>query len=336
MLTELMYYKKSIQIYKGDNLEVLRGLQSKSIKLIYCDLSKCKDTTDNFDSICDKIEWYIPRLEEMYRLLDDNGSIYVHCDWRLDSCIRVMLDGIFGVDNFRNRIYRQHSKTRGFVENYDSQVDTILYYTKDKNNFIFNEITDNKLRTIPLFEQGELESGQFKFRRGNLRFRGMTKNKHYIVSRKKLEELYDRGELVSINSLPYRQTYAKPIGNLWNEDEMLDDYSRTDSSKAYNTPKPSPLLERIIKISSNEGDTVADFFMGGGVTAVETMKLGRKGIFCDISDKACKVTIDKLNELSNTGYSLNELREILKEKQSSGFDTSVLEELINNLENKSK
>jgi len=80
---------------------------------------------------------------------------------------------------------------------------------------------------------------------------------------------------------------------------MLDQYSRTDTAEAYDTPKPDAVLGRIITMCSNEGDTVADFFMGGGTTAVIAKKLKRKGIFCDISEKACEVTIQKLKALDN-------------------------------------
>ena len=67
------------------------------------------------------------------------------------------MDKIFGFDNFRNRIYRKHSNERGFYSNFDSQMDVILYYTKDKRNFVFNEITDNFERVSPLFENGYVE-----------------------------------------------------------------------------------------------------------------------------------------------------------------------------------
>ena len=88
-----------------------------------------------------------------------------------------------------------------------------------------------------------------------------------------------------------------PIGNLWAEDDMLDNYNRNKIADTYDTPKPEAILERIIKICSNEGNTVADFFLGGGTTAVVSKKLKRKGIYCDINKKACDVTIDKLKNI---------------------------------------
>lgn len=301
MSIDLKFNTHGIKIYKGDNIDVLRSLEANSINLIYCDIlynsgKTFNDYNDNLGSPEEVMEWYRPRIEEMHRVLKNDGSIYIHCNWRLDSYMRILLDQIFGPKNFRNRIYRKYSEAiRGFVKNYDSQVDTILYYTKDRYNFTFNEIKDNTLRLIPLFENGYLKENSFEFKYKDFYFNPKEHNKLWLVTEDKLKELYDHGELILIDGLPYRKTYTVPIGNLWDEKEMLDPYSRTKTSESYDTPKPSSLLKRIIEISSNEGDVVADFFMGGGTTVIETLKAKRKGIFCDISEKACNITIDKIN-----------------------------------------
>lgn len=298
---ELRYDKNDIKIYKGDNLEVLKTLETDSINLIYCDIlynsgKKFEDYDDDLGSAKEAVEWYRPRIKEMHRVLKSNGSIYIHCNWRLDSYMRVLLDDIFGFNNFRNRIYRKHSGARGFVENYDSQVDIILYYVKDNKNFIFNEIEGPRLKIIPLFENGFSEERSVEFKYKDFYFNPKKENKHWLVPLNKLRELYDNGELELIDGFPYRKTYAMSVGNLWDEKEMLDEYSRTNIAEAYDTPKPEMVLDRIIKISSNKGDIVADFFMGGGTTPVVALKNSRKGIFCDISEKACKVSIEKLEK----------------------------------------
>ena len=154
------YYNKNNQIiYNCDNLELIKSLEDNSINLIYCDIlyntgKVFDDYNDNLGGPSEAMEWYRPRLIEMKRVLKDNGSIFLHCNWRIDSYIRILMDEIFGFDNFRNRIYRKHSNERGFYSNFDSQMDVILYYTKDKHNFVFNEITDNFERVSPLFENG--------------------------------------------------------------------------------------------------------------------------------------------------------------------------------------
>lgn len=121
------------------------------------------------------MEWYRPRIEEMYRVLSKTGSIYLQCNWRLGSYIRLLLDEIFGFHNFKNRIYRKHSETRGFMENYDSEVDIILYYTKDRNNYTFNEITGDNLNIIPVYKNGYIKEKSFNFEYKDFKFSPIEK-----------------------------------------------------------------------------------------------------------------------------------------------------------------
>lgn len=296
------YKNKGIVVYNCDNLDLLRSMSSKSVNLIYCDIlyntgKVFDDYNDNLGSPFEAKEWYRPRIEEMRRVLKDNGSIFIHCNWRLDSHIRILLDEVFGSECFRNRIYRKHSNTRGFYSNFDSQMDVIFYYVKDPNKFVFHELTGDKLQIVPLFENGYLE-GRSEPRYTNETLVNIGKlNKHWIVSSRQFSELVARDEVRIIDGLPYRYSNVIPVGNLWDGDDMLDTYTRTDTAEAYDTPKPEAVLERIIKMCSNPGDVVADFFLGGGTTAVVAKKLGRNGIFCDISEKACQVTVNKLKEL---------------------------------------
>ena len=303
---EKYYFKNGISIYNCDNLELLRALPSDSINLIYCDVlyntgKQFDDYNDNLGSPQEAIEWYRPRMIEMRRVLTENGSIFIHCNWRLDSYIRILMDEVFGGDCFRNRIYRKHSDDkRGFYSNFDSQMDIILYYVKDKKNFVFHEVFSTRDQTFPLFENGYMD-GRSETRRFIDKTRGIDteinlaqQNKHWLVSEAQYLQLMNQGEVVIINGLPYRFSKAVPIGNLWDTPDMLDKYDRTATATAYDTPKPEAILERIITMCSNHGDVVADFFLGGGITAVVAKRLGRYGIFCDISKKACDVTISKL------------------------------------------
>lgn len=293
------YEKNGIVIYNNDNLELLRYIKSQSINLIYCDIlyNTGKDFdyyNDNLGSPVQAIEWYRPRFEEMKRVLTSNGSIFIHCNWRLDSYIRILMDEIFGSNCFRNRIYRKHSKERGFFKNFDSQVDVILYYVKNPANFVFNELNQGNIKFVPLYENGYLEARSYSLIYKKSVIDLKLKNKHWLVTKKQFHNMAERNEIQIIEGLPYRVTRVKPIGNLWDEPDMLDDYSRIDTAEAYDTPKPEAVLDRIIKTCSNPGEVVADFFLGGGTTAVVTKKLNRKGIFCDISPTACKITVDKL------------------------------------------
>lgn len=297
------YYDKDNQvIYNCDNIDLLKSLPSESVDLIYSDIlyntgKVFDDYNDNLGSPSEAIEWYKPRIIEMKRILKPNGSIFLHCNWRLDSYMRILMDQIFGVPNFRNRIYRKHSNERGFYVNFDSQVDIILYYVKDSKNFIFNELKDDNERVSPLFENGYVEERSKDIIINGMKINFKEKNKHCLVSERKLRELYDKNELILIDNLPYRKSFVKPVGNLWDEDNMLDEYNRGKIAESYDTPKPYDVVERIIKMCSNPGDTVADFFLGGGTTAVVAKSLNRKGIYCDINKKACDITIQKLSKL---------------------------------------
>ncbi len=298
----LYYEKDNIRIYHEDNIELLHRLESGSVNLIYCDVlyntgKEFDDYSDNLGSPKDAVEWYRPRFEEMKRVLADNGSIFIHCNWRLDSYLRILMDEVFGARNFRNRIYRKHSGARGFFANFDSQMDIILYYVKNTEDFVFYEMLGDRPQIVPLFENGYMEGRSEKRVFGDTEINLLAKNKHWLVSKKQFETMCENEEVQLIDGLPYRFSHVIPVGNLWAEDEMLDEYTRTDTAEVYDTPKPEAVLERIIRTCSNKGDVVADFFMGGGTTAVVTKKLGRKGIFCDISRKACNATVRKLEKL---------------------------------------
>lgn len=298
------YNKNGIVIYNDDNLNVLRNMPDETVNLIYCDIlynsgKVFNDYNDNLGSPLEAIEWYKPRFIEMKRVLAGNGSIFIHCNWRLDSYIRILMDEIFGANCFRNRIYRKHSEERGFFSNFDSQMDTILYYVKDHQNFVYNELRGLTKRTVPLFEIGFIESENNVISVGELSIDLAKQNMHLLVSKEQFAQMLSNNEVVIIHGLPYRFTNVIPVGNLWNEPEMLDTYDRTRIADAYDTPKPEAVLRRIITMCSNEGDTVADFFMGGGTTALVTKQLNRKGIFCDISTKACEVATVKLEKLNN-------------------------------------
>lgn len=295
----LYYENDGIKIYHEDNIELLRRLPDCSVNLIYCDIlyntgKEFDDYSDNLGSPKEAMEWYRPRFKEMKRVLAKNGSIFIHCNWRLDSYMRILMDEIFGERNFRNRIYRKHSKERGFYANFDSQVDIILYYVKDVSNFVFKEQIGSSPKIVPLFENGYLKG------RSEVRFYDdykidlKAKNKHWLVSEKQFKGMIQNNEVKIIDGLPYRFSTVVPVGNLWNEDCMLDNYNRTDVAEVYDTPKPEAVLERIILTCSNEGDMIADFFVGGGTTAVIAKKLNRNGIFCDINKKACFTTMRKL------------------------------------------
>ncbi len=297
------YSDGKVTIYNCDNLVLLRSLGSGSINLIYCDVlynsgKKFDYYEDDLGTPKDAIKWYRPRFEEMKRVLANNGSIYIHCNWRLDSYLRILMDEIFGFKCYRNKIVRKHSEERGFYRNYDSQHDSILYYVNNPEDFTFNE-TQSKISPVPvpLFENGENPD------RSDIRwFKGKAIdlaaiNKHWLISPIEYYRMVENNEVRLMDGLPFRYTSVKPIGNIWAEPEMLDEYSRTINSQAFDTPKPLSILRRIIATSSNPGDTVADFFMGAGSTAVVAKEMNRNGIFCDINPDTCELAVNRIKKM---------------------------------------
>ena len=299
---ECFYNDGKVTIFNTDNMELLKQMPNDCIRLIYCDVlynsgKDLGDYNDNLGSPEEAMAWYEPRLREMKRVMKSDGSIYIHCNWRLDSYLRILMDKIFGPNCFKNRIYRRHSDKRGFYANYDSQMDIILFYVNDPDNYVFNEIHGDTLRIVPLFEHGDLEGRNEPRYFGEQLIDLKEWNMHWLVSPLQFEKMIRDGEVRIIDGLPYRYSTVIPMGNLWNEESMLDKYSRLDLSEAYATPKPEEILNRILQVSSNPGDIVADFFMGGGTTAVVAKKLGRRFFGCDISAKACEVTVSKIKDI---------------------------------------
>ena len=130
------------KVYNMDNLELLKQLPSNSIDLIYCDIlyntgKKFKDYDDNLGTAEEAIEWYKPRLKEMKRVLKDTGSIYLQMDYRLVHYMKVYMDKLFGIKNFRNHIIWSYKSGGASKQNFSRKHDDILFYTKGKK-YTFN------------------------------------------------------------------------------------------------------------------------------------------------------------------------------------------------------
>lgn len=250
-----------------DNLELLKQLPSNSIDLIYCDIlyntgKKFKDYDDKLGTPQEAIEWYRPRLIEMKRVLKDTGSIYLQMDYRLVHYMKVEMDNIFGLKNFRNELIWCY-KSQGFnKKKWSSKHDNILFYSKS-NKWVFN-LDDVR---------GEPSESWVK---------------RYSKELEKNGFFYDGKIYTSFVGSP-------PID--WLQIKVL--VPSQEEFVGYNTQKPKELLQKIIKASSNEGDIVADFFMGSGTSVVVAKELGRNYIGCDINPRAIEITNQRLNEINN-------------------------------------
>ena len=193
------------------------------------------------------------RLKLMHDLLAEDGSIYVHCDYRVTAFIRLVLDEIFGVNNFRNEIIWCYQGTGKSPKQYKRKHDTIWFYSKsDKAIFNAKEIG------IP-FGKKQISKFSGKDEKGYYKEYKHADGKKY---RKYLEE----DDYLAVN-------------DWWSDIYVIQDH---DQRVGYPTQKSETLLERIIKASSNKGDLVADFFCGSGTTLAVAEKLGRKWIGSDL------------------------------------------------------
>lgn len=241
------------------------------------------------------------RLRLMNGLLADNGSIYVHCDWRVSAFIKLILDEVFGKDNLINEISWKRTTAHGDAKQgarrYDIVHDSIYFYCKNANNYIWNT------QYIP-FSDEQIKQ-QYNKEENGRRYRLVTptaskpggdtsyewkgvrppQGRFWAYTKQKMEEFEKQGKFYySSTGQPYIKYYLdeRPgvsAQTIWS-DIMLAPTSleRVD----YPTQKPENVLKRIIMASSNEGDLVADFFCGSGTTLAVAEKLGRKWIGSDL------------------------------------------------------
>lgn len=257
-----------IDIRCCDNMELMKELPDNHIDLIYCDIlygtgRKFKDYQD-LKPKRDIIEdHYIPRIKEMHRILKNTGSIYLQMDTRINHWIRCIMDDIFGYDNFRNEIVWWY-KTGGSSKNeFCKKHDVILFYAL--NEYIFNP----------------------------------QKQKNYTKSKSRKAGIINYGkgnaEFFEDSNGVFNYTYQHDVFDL----SYLN--SQSKERNGYATQKPKELIKRFILASTNEGDLVADFYMGSGTTCEACKDLNRNFIGCDISERAVEIT---KNRIENTRQSV--------------------------------
>ncbi len=286
----------SNRIIWGDNLAVMRSLPDESLDLIYIDppffsgrnyncIFGDDDEIRSFKDIWDGglptyLAWLNARLWEMKRLLKSDGSLFVHLDWHACHYVKVELDKIFGYDNLVDDIAWCYSGSNNTKKTLPKKHDTILHYSKSaKYKFNYKEILVAPRSTARYYVD---ENG-----------RKYTKKDGKIY---------------------YCKNEGKIPEDYWVDIQRLHHIS--NERIGYPTQKPEELIERIVKMASDPGDVVADFFSGGGTTLAVAEKLGRKWIGCDISRIAVSVARDRLQSAYSNAAGIRPL----KSKPTTGFE----------------
>lgn len=213
------------------------------------------------------LNWMYENLMAIKSIMSETSSIYVHLDWHMLHYVKILMDEVFGEDNFQREIVWDISVLSGFktlAPNWVRGHDTILYYSKSEDRIF------NKLR--------------------------QPHTKEYLDSFNRVDD-NGRYYMVAHGTTRYKdevEMKGKPFGDVWNDIMSFQQQPTSDEKVDYATQKPTSLLDRIIKASSNESMVVADFFGGSGVTAAVANKLGRRFIHSDIGLNSIQTTRDRL------------------------------------------
>ena len=251
------------------------------------------------------------RLVLMRDLLAEDGIIVVHCDYRMNSKLRLVLDEIFGGNRFVNEIIWRRKQSQAWLANqFGNTSDTLLVYSKSddfyftpvyskdddntkqyiKERFIYDDGDGRKYMKSPLVNP--LPRPTLKYE-----FMGVHPPKNgWLYSKKRMEELYEKNELVipnDRNARIYRKIFVdtypgQMVQNIWLDIPIVNPMA--DERLDYPTQKPEALVGRFIKVFTKEGDIVADFFCGSGTTLAVAEKLNRKWIGSDLGKFAIHTT----------------------------------------------
>lgn len=271
------------------------------------------------------LNWMYENLCAIKSVMSETASIYVHLDYHIGHYVKILMDEIFGEDNFRNEIIWKRTGAHNDAGKYGIVHDSIFWYSKSDEYYfqnIFIDLTEEHKSTR--FKNIEEGTGR-KFYAGPITapgsgptrmFRGKElappNGRHWSYSQENIDELEEQGRIYySSTGIPYLKEYedeytekGRAVQSIW--DDILP--SKTGGELVdYATQKPEALLERIIKASSDESMLVADFFGGSGVTAAVVNKLNRRFIHCDVGINSIQTVRDRLIAQKNSPASFSVL-----------------------------
>jgi len=288
------------------------------------------------------LQMIVPRLILMRELLSEQGSIYVHIDWHVGHYVKVIMDEIFGKENFVNEIVWRRTFAHGDVGQGAKHLgrlhDVILVYGKNPD-YILNLIykpyekeyiekhfthidnkTGRKFQSVSLTAPG----GAAK---GNPYYEFLGVKRFWQYSKENMQKLLKEGKIFQSSSgtVPRKKMFLDespgvPLQDIWMDISPVQGQAK--ENRDYGTQKPEKLMERIISLSTNPDSIIADFFSGSGTTGAVAEKLGRKWIMADLGKPACMIMRKRLIDLDAKPFLYQSIGDYQKEQfEQSAFKT---------------
>lgn len=305
------YAKK---VYLRRNPKVAEAIQQAESEL---DVEELKEFEEKmYGDIWNKesyLNWMYENLMAIKSVMSDTASIYVHLDWHIGHYVKILMDEIFGEDNFKNEIIWKRFNFHADAGRFGAVHETLFFYSKS-DEYVFNKVY------APFEEDYVMSRFTCKDSNGRLYMtdnptapaHGKTGEPMYFgekliappsgsmwrFNQENINKMMKAGRIVfTANGMPRIKRYldeleGKVVHSIWTDIFPIN--SQAEERVDYATQKPEALLERIIKASSNEGMVVADLFGGSGVTAAVAHKLGRKFIHADVNLNSIQTTRDRL------------------------------------------
>lgn len=293
------------------------------------------------------LNWMYENLLAIKSVMSDTASIYVHLDWHIGHYVKVLMDEVFGEENFRSEIVWKRSTAHSDSSGYANLHDNIFYYSRNED-FVFNtQYEPYSEEYISNYYRYTDEKGTYLDR--DLSAKGL-KGSGYSYSWKGKEgywrcpittmEKYDKEGRIHYteSGTPRYKQYLHemkgvPLQDLWTNVFAVN--SQAQERVDYATQKPEALLERILKASSNEGMVIADFFGGSGVTAAVAQKLGRRFVHADVGINSIQTARDRL-KAAGASFSVLEIEDGVSLYRNPNQTMQLLRSRILNLRNEDR
>lgn len=298
----------------GDNLKILNDID---LEFDFCYVDPPYNTGrnfgdfgDSFDDMKSFIDFLKPRFELIHKKLKENGNLIVHIDSISSHYIKVCLDSIFGIKNFRNELIITTSNMKQVKNKLMRSHDVILIYSKNKNKLKYNQqYTPYKSNETGNGKSKKDDRGYYTtsaaknsqpnvIQRPNLRYEWNGHKFQWWISKEKMQLLHNDSRLeYNKDGIPRIKRYFHemngiPFKDVWTDISSIQGNEKLD----YATQKPVKLLERLLDLYTDENDLCLDIFAGSGTTGRACLNKNRKYILVDINEKAKKVFESNLDK----------------------------------------